>query len=402
MLLGGDAAEVDWIVGYGPPPENFEAKLEKILRGEDTFKALSAAYAKNPKDVALVFKLARKWSDRYDEAKSVEKYKEVIALDPQGKSGSYTNEYTKVTAPDTEYAAFEIAVAGLGGQKPDMKPVRDFMARYPRSPLLKEAYSEMSYYYGYQAPKEEARKFFEEYAAKYPDDPNVLDSWLTRIIRDKEPLDKGIELAEKIQTLMRGYPSDPYKNQNIANIYLLKNDTAEAEQYFGKDYIEGRVSSLAYTLVNYANFWMQRNANQDSAVKMAETAHTLLPDNSYILGQVAGVYVKAKMEDKALAVYGPAYMKKNLADASALYSYGSFWAGQGKNLDSALAAAKKSVELKPNQYYMWSSLSNVYAKMKNYAEAIKAIEKAIELAPDSLKETYKKTLEKIKSEAGKK
>ena len=45
---------------------------------------------------------------------------------------------------------------------------------------------------------------------------------------------------------------------------------------------------------------------------------------------------------------------------------------------------------------------NIFAKMKNYPEAIKATEKAIELAPDAVKETYKKNLEKIKAAQEKK
>jgi predicted TPR repeat methyltransferase len=66
-----------------------------MVDGVETFKALTAAYAKNPKDVATVFKVARKWSERYDEAKAMEKYKEVVALDPNGKAGTYTQEYTQ-------------------------------------------------------------------------------------------------------------------------------------------------------------------------------------------------------------------------------------------------------------------------------------------------------------------
>ncbi|MCK7483912.1 MAG: hypothetical protein M0C28_48175 [Candidatus Moduliflexus flocculans] len=104
VVLDGDGAEVDWFIGYTPPPENYQAKLEKILRGEGTFKALQAAYAANPKDVAAVFGLARKWEARNNTPKAREKYQEVIALDPEGKAGSYTDEDSWVTAPFAEYA----------------------------------------------------------------------------------------------------------------------------------------------------------------------------------------------------------------------------------------------------------------------------------------------------------
>jgi len=398
LVLGDDGGDVDWFVGYTPPAEKFQDKLQAILNGTETFNALSAAYAKNPKDVATVFKIARKWSERYDEANATEKYKEVVALDPQGKAGTYTQEYYKITVPYTEFAVFSIATSSLNGQKPDMAPVKAFIAKYPQSKLVKQAYDRMSYYYGYQASKEEAAEFFAEYAGKYPNDPMVLYSWLSRIVRDKEPVDKGIKLAAKIEELTDFNP-EPGINQILAQIYTLNGDKAKAEELYGKTFMENQVSSMAYSLVAYANYWLGQDTNKDSAVAMAETALKLEPDNSYILQQAANAYAKTGKEDKALALYGPAFAKKNAADATSLYSYAGFWARQGKNLDDALAAAKKSVELMPGGYYLWSTLSLVYEKMKIYPEAIKAKERAIELAPDAAKETLKKDLEKLKAAA---
>jgi tetratricopeptide (TPR) repeat protein len=396
MVLDGDGAEVDWSVGYSPPAEKFQDALGQMVAGNGTFKALSAAYAKNPKDVATVFKLARKWSDRYNEVKAAEKYKEVIALDPQGKTGTYTQEYYKITVPYTEFAEFSLATGSLSGQKPDIAPSKAFIAKYPKSKLVKQAYGRLSGYYGYTAAKEEAAKFFPEYAALYPNDPMVLFSWLSRIVRDKEPLDKGIELAAKIEE-MTDFNPDPSINQLLAQIYTLKGDKAKAEELYGKDFMENQVSSLAYSLVAYSNYWLGQNANQDSAVAMAEAALKLEPDNSYILQQTANAYVKAGKDDKALALFGPAYANKKATDASALYSYAGFWSRQGKNLNDALAAAKKAAELMPRTYYIWSTLADVYQKMNNYPEAIKAAEKAVELAEGSAKEAMKKKVDQIKA-----
>jgi tetratricopeptide (TPR) repeat protein len=350
MFLGPEGAEVDWIVGYGPPPEKFQEKLDMILAGGETFKDLSAAYAKNPKDAATVFKLARKWAARFDNAKTTALYKEVIALDPEGNAGTYTNESTKVTVPYTEFAALQIATQAISGAKPDMKPVRDFMAKYPKSLLIKDAYSRMADYFGRSAAKDEAASFFEEYAGKFPEDPAILDQWLARIVRDKGPFDKGAELAEQIQKVRRN-PSIPDANQNVADFYLAKGDKEKAEDVYGKSFMENQVSRLASNLIYYANYWIGKDANKESAQAMAEKALVLQPDNAYFMQQVAGIYVKLSQDDKALALFGPAYAMKNEKDANALSSYASFWSGQGKNLDGALAAAKKAVELKPAQYY---------------------------------------------------
>jgi tetratricopeptide (TPR) repeat protein len=397
MLLDGDGAEVDWSVGYDAPPENFEAALTKMLSGEDTYRALAAAYARNPKDVPTVFRLARKWSERYDETKAAEKYKEVIALDPQGKAGSYTQEYDNITAPYTEYAEFALATSALQmSAKPDLGPVKAFLAKYPQSKLTKQAYSRMASYYGYSAPREEAAQFFAEYAAKFPDDPMVQYSWLSRIVRDKEPLDKGAELAAKIEEMTDFNPSAGINNL-LAQFYALKGDTDKVQKLYGKSFMEDRITGLGYDLVGYANFWINRNENLDSAEAMVETALKLEPDNIYFLSQAANAYVKTGKEAKALDIYGPAFARKNASNGSVLYSYAGFWARQGKNLNDALAAASKATELMPTAYYVWNTLSLVQEKLKNIPEAVKAKEKAIELAPETVKATYQKDLDRIKA-----
>jgi tetratricopeptide (TPR) repeat protein len=398
MVIGGDAAEVDWSVGYNAPPENFQASLQKMVDGVDTFKALSAAYAKSPKDAALAFKVAQKYADRYDAVKSIEKFKEVLALDPQGKAGSYTQEYSKITAPYAEFAALAIATNTPPGQKQDMAPIKAFIAKYPKSALIKQAYGDVSYYYGYQATKEEAAAFFPEYAAKYPNDPAVLYQWLARINKDKGPVEKGLELAAKIEELTQFNPSPSY-NQALAQTYLLKGDKAKADKAYGKEFIENKVQNLGYDLIAYAGFWAQNNGDMESAIKMGETALKLEPDNSYFLGQVAGLYVKANQLPKALQLYGPAFSRKNMTDATALWQYAGFWGRQEKNLDDALVASKKSVELMPGAPYIYATLSGIYQKMKNMPEAIKAAEKALELAPESSKSFYKQNLDKLKNPA---
>jgi tetratricopeptide (TPR) repeat protein len=400
MTIGGDGAEVDWSVGYGPPAENFQARLQKMLDGVDTFKAISAAYAKNPKDEATVFKLAGKYAARSDTDKANAKYKEVIALDPEGKAGTYSQEYSGITASYTEFSAYYMAMSNLYGPKADIAPAKAFIAKYPLSKLAKQAYGSMANYYGYQASKDEAEAFFAEYAAKYPNDPAVLGQWLSRIVQDKGPYDKGRELAEKIKELT-DYNPWPGFNNPIAQLYWDLGEKDKAEKTFGKDFMEGQVQSLAYNLISYANFWTQNNTNLDSALAMIETAIKLQPGNSYFLSQAAATNIKAGREAKALELYGPAFAKKSETDTEALNSYANFWARQGKNLDDALAAAKKAVDHMPGAYWRWSTLSLVQEKLKNYPEAIKAREKAIELAPDQVKETFKKDLERLKKAAQK-
>jgi tetratricopeptide (TPR) repeat protein len=357
-----------------------------MLGGEETYKTLTARYAKEPTNVEVVFKLARKYNSRYSPemlAKSIELYRKVIALDAEGKAGNYTFEYTKYTVPYTQAAEFELGTSNVFGRKPDAAPLKGFIAKYPQSPLLKQAYAYLASYYQYYAAndaaaKADATKFFDEYTAKYPEDASVLNSYVEKIIKDKEPLDKGIELAEKVKEV-QGYPRNPDYAQNLAQMYILKGDAAKADEEYGKDFIDGYISNAVYALTGYANFWLEQNKNLDSAEAMADLAIKLAPASQwYTLQTVAGIYAKLNKTDKALAVYGPEFLKKNMGDQNVLASYASFWNRQAKNLDSALEAARKSVEL-TSDYYNNYTLANILFKMKKYDEALKYAEKAVEL-----------------------
>jgi tetratricopeptide (TPR) repeat protein len=402
MLLDGAGAEVDWAVGYRPPAGNVQKALDRMLSGADTFQSLSAIYAKDPKDAATVFKLARKYGDRYDEAKADAMYRQVMALDPEGKAGTFTHDSYKVTVPYTEFAEFAIARTAVNARpKLDLAPMKAFLAKHPQSSLTKQAYDVLEGHYGSRGSKEEAAAFFAEYAARFPADPMVLYGWLARIVRDKGPIDKAIELAAKIEEMTDFNPS-PSVNQLLAQAYALKGDKAKAEEVYGPEFMKERVSGLAYNLVAYANYWIEQNANLESAAEMIETALKLQPENTYVLQQAAGAFAKTGNDDKALAVYGPAFAQKSWDDAMTLWQYASFWARQNKNLDDALAAVKRSIALMPGLNYLWNTLSLVYERMLNYPEAIKAAEKALETAPKEAKANYQRTIDRLKAAQNKK
>jgi tetratricopeptide (TPR) repeat protein len=396
LFLDASGAEVDWIVGYDPPADIFHEKMLKIPAGIDTYKAIAAAYAKNPKDVPTIFKLAMKWADRYDEAKSKEFFQAVITLDPQGKAGTYRVEPDGFEVPYTEYAEFQIGTNSIMTMKPDPAPMRAFIAKYPGSKLLKQAYQTLSYSFSYQGTKEESAKFFEEFAGKFPDDPQVLDMWLARINRDKGPFDKGADLAARIRSLTKSNPVRRY-NKDVAELYANRNETAKIEDVYGKSFMDNQVTSTAIDLLEYAQFWAGRDANKDGALAMAETALRMKPEMAYIIQQAAGVMVKLGREDKAMEVFGQAWLDKNGGTAANQYSYGAFWSGQGKNMDAAMAALRKAVAMDPDKYYFWSGLATALQKVKKWDEAVQAAEKAVALADDQIKPAMRASLERIKA-----
>jgi tetratricopeptide (TPR) repeat protein len=384
MILEPDGTEVDWFVGYSPPPEKYQEQVERALQGIDTFQSLSARFAKEPKNVEVNFKLAEKFSRRNKPEKASELYKQVVALDPDGKHG--TTEFNKEKVTYMQNAEFNLGTMAMSARPPDLAPLQAFIKKYPGGALVKEGFSRLNSYYGRTATKEEATKFFEEYMARFPQDANSYAATVSRIIFDKDPLDKGITLAQKAIDLTRkaiGQTKEmprvnPY--QSLAQLYLLKGDKAKAAE-------------TADEMIKFA-------AGLPSP--SGPTPETAINPVLMAAPMAARVYVDAGYLDKALAAYGPEFMKKIIDNAGLLGRYAQFWSGQGQNLESALEAAKKATALIPDSYSPWNTMGQIYLKQKSYDEALKASEKALSLAPDQppqIKESIKKNIEAIKAAA---
>jgi tetratricopeptide (TPR) repeat protein len=305
-----------------------------------------------------------------------------------------TTDYDEEKVTYTEYAEFSIGTMKVYSRKSDPEPIKAFIKKHPESKMLKSAYGRLSYYYRARGSKEEAAAFYEDYTARWPEDPNVLSSYVSRIIRDKDNFDKGIELAEKIRDIMK-YNPDPSYMKSFAELHILKEDKDKAEEVYGETFMDRQASNLFYNLIDYANFWVGKDANVESAEEMIDLALKLKPDSSYGVRTAASIYIKLDKLEKALDVFGPEFIKEYMDQPSDLSRYAWFWANQGENLESALEAAKKSVELYPSDS-TWDTVSLVYTKLKKYSEALKAAEKAMEIADEGVKARYENRIKKIK------
>jgi len=371
-------------VGYTPPAEAYLAKLRRSIQGIDTFRSLSERFAKDPNHIETVYGLARKYDQKFSTAeKADELYRRIVALDPKGKAGLVDVDYPKVRVPYTEYAEFILGRKKAIGAKADPAQMRAFVGKYPRSPLVKTGYMFMSVYYGNYAAPGEARAFFEDYTAKYPDDVQALSAYVRRIIKDKEPLDRGIELAEKIAELT-SYNPDPYDTQNRAELYWLRGDKDKAEEIFGEDFLARQRSSVAYELSSFADFWSERDSRLEEAVDAIELAVRIQPDVPYLRQTAATIYAKTGRPKKALEIFGPEFAERNFDRPDALYPYAWYWNRQGTNLESALEAIGRVIEIQPGLTY-FDIQAQILLKLRRYNEALKAAERALALAQESAK-----------------
>jgi len=379
-------------VGYDPPAEAFKDILAKMKAGgPESYKGLSAAYAKNPKDVATVFALAEKKNERYPADQVAPLYKQVVALDPDGKAGM--TEYRKEKVSYTELAEFKIGLGAVEAGPPpkvgDPAPLLAFVKKYPESAIVKEAYGGLAnwHYSRAETPKADAYAFFDAYTARYALDPMALWSYMRRIIADKDNLDKGIELGRKAADLAAP-AMKMMLLQSLAEIYLLKGDKAQAAEVAERILKEASGGGAVMML---------------AATSAGDMPVSLPPGGDMGAANAARIFVRADRMDRALAVYGPDYLKKNGDKAQPVTAYASFWSSQNANLESALEAAQKATALNAGSWTPWNIRAQLELKLKRYDAALQSAQKALELAPAQpaqFKAGVQKTIDQIKAAAG--
>jgi predicted Zn-dependent protease len=115
---------------------------------------------------------------------------------------------------------------------------------------------ELGKYYGGGASKEEADKFFFEYTSRFPDDPAAAAMWLARVIRDKGPAEKAVEVAGRLRELSAVVP-DPRISQMIARAYDLAGETDKAEAAYGRTFMQDRVDNSVQPRA-YVDYWVDK------------------------------------------------------------------------------------------------------------------------------------------------
>jgi tetratricopeptide (TPR) repeat protein len=341
LFLDGDGNEVDWIFTYQPPPAKFHEKVQKVLKGEDTFRALNARLQADPTNVPLLVQVGQKYETRFLMERALPLYQEVLALDPDGRAG--TTDYNGADVPCVDYADLRLSLDAADKAR-DPAPGLAFAARRPSSPLARDAYRSVSFYFLSGKTKDEAFKFFEDGLARFPGDPLLTFYYLQRIVRERDNLDRGIALAREMR--LAASVADSVQRLT-AQMQMLKGDQESAESAYGPDYVDGRISGAVNALQSYAQFWAGQKKNVPSAVRAMELAMSLEPDNFFAAYSAAGFYLSAGLPEKADEVYGPSYVEKYKSNAQALVYYADFWA-RHKTHPESLSAAEAAVKLKPD------------------------------------------------------
>ena len=363
--MDGDGKEIDWIAGYQPPPEKLLKRIQAILAGIDTVPTLDKARAKDPKDPEPLIKLGLKYQARQERAKALQLFEAAAGLDPNGTKTLTRESGETVSCKElAEFYHAQTLVTTFG--LIDVDAVKDFIRTHPASPLLKEAYMEISRFYYLRDG--EGRAFLDEFVSRFPTDPDVLKIYIDKVndVTDSAEADRfyrrGMTFAERISQV---YPSITLleASKSLAQLAVDRQDPALAETAYGPQFMSSQSKAWADGLLTYAEFWLGQKRNQADAQASIEKALSMVPDDPDILRRAASSYhYHLGNSVKAIEVYGPNILPKIADSAQALYSYFKFWTAVDTNVESAEKALEMLLKLKPETVYYRIGAASVYLK----------------------------------------
>jgi len=256
----------------------------------------------------------------------------------------------------------------------DIDALRDFIRAHPASPLLKDAYTEISRFYRLQDG--EGRAFLDEFVSRFPDDPDVLKIYIekTKEVRDPAQAEafsrRGMMLAERFGEI---YPSTTVleASKSLAQLASENRDPDRADAAYGPDVMRSQTGSWAGALLTYAEFWLGQTRNLADAEASIEKALSLAPDDPGVLRRAASAYhFHLGRAARAIEIYGPEVLPRISESAQELYSYFKFWVTLKANRESAENALALIWKIKPDSVYYRIGAASVYLKDKQPDKAL--------------------------------
>jgi len=388
IVCNNKGKETDRILGYTLPPDWFFTRLEDLYNNKNTLNKLVETYKNKPNDVKAVFLLADKYRQlRIKDKESQELYKKVIEKSEVAKeiilpfmdTGKQVNIYEQ-----------SLHIVGFDENEFQIR----LLEEYPQTVFREDALTDIISFAAYEEGRfKDLEPYFKTALIEFPGNEYILWGYVDYVKKNKEYLREALAIMDEVYINGKGI------NSEFLNSYaLLLNENGQEDMLknvYSSEYIEDLVYDFKFNIVQYARFWSKKNENNEEVIKIAEQLAKPSELIEPSLGWAAEIYLNIGDEEKALEHFGPEYIKLNYDDPKKLNSFAYWWSRKGKNLEGATQAVKRALGLDEHHYY-WQTFATINRKMNNYDEAIKCLEKSLELNPNY--GVAKKELRELKAE----
>ncbi len=209
------------------------------------------------------------------------------------------------------------------------------------------------------------------------------------------------EKPERIPETLADYKESSLRPMAFDRLWREMRKEATRDESFGvAEMLLEQYPDEIPLLTTYIRASTQIGINTERAVELADHLISLeaYEPDSHLNPELARLYVKAGLDEKALAVYGETYIAPFMADDThELNGYAWFWALEEKNLESALEVIQRAREIDPADDNLLDTMSMVQWIMGDHLAAIATEQKALEMSGGKNND-YIERIDKIKAD----
>lgn len=249
LFLDADGEEIDRFVGFGGDDAGEEEvfqMLKDFAAGVNTLSAVLAEHERNPEDVDINYKLAKKYLRRFETDKAIPFFEKVLDLDPENTKG-YKEE-----------ASYRVALQMARTQR-DPMALEIFIASNPKNQdYLRTSYTTAASTYARNEDIDKAQSLYEAAMVALPDDARIILSYAGAIFNYKmeDLYEKGLELNEKAKAL-----NPDYELSTVLNLVTYYGNTDQKDKVV--DLLEETIKSHE----NMKNYYASTIARLEIAEK---------------------------------------------------------------------------------------------------------------------------------------
>ena len=197
LFVDDKGNEVDRIIGYLPPSE-YLARIQDIRNNKYTLDDYLTQYENGKANAELIAGIAMKYEDRGDSDNSKEFYS-ILIKDYPDPTSEYYQRGTYYLASDAFKNGIQMALNA-------------YIASFPDSPFIEEAFYTMAYYYADKEMKEDELKVYTQMLNHFPDNAGILNSYAWRMAEIELNLEDALVKAKWAVKLSA---DDPNSQANI-------------------------------------------------------------------------------------------------------------------------------------------------------------------------------------------
>ena len=349
---------------------------------------------KNPQEGAAWYNLSRLAVSANKADKATEYIKKALALDADNKW--YREQFASVLVMRNQMTEAAEEFSKLAkSEKYNEAYLRKSAALYQRAGKNKEALSALEQLEKKDPSEEEYTNLQQEIYLKMNDVPGAVG--VAQRVIDRSPKEaknytrlaeiyennKQREKAEDVfKTMQQKFPNDPSTQLSLANQYLRKGDTAQYRAYVHKAITNSELDAELQSslLIKYLQEIGSDSLQKKEALSLTEKIVTQHADDANIISLYGDVLRMNNMQDKGIEQYKKVVVINPASWPAWQQLLGSY--SDPRDADSLIKYSDKAARLFPNQAMVHYMNGIGYYNKKNNINAVRAINRAIDLQSD--------------------